>query len=53
MKDITQRIAYYTRKVKERALHHPAKVLPAKFTYRHDRLMCYKRLIHQQIKEAK
>ncbi|WLR53591.1 hypothetical protein LC048_13770 [Mesobacillus subterraneus] len=52
MKIIDQRIAYYTRKVAERVSHHPAKVLPAKYTYRNYRLMLYKRLMHQQIKAA-
>lgn len=52
MKTIDQRIAYYTRKVAERVSHHPAKAVPAKFTYRNYRLMQYKRLMHQQIKSA-
>lgn len=49
MKTIDQRIAYYTRKVAERVSHHPAKAVPAKYTYRNYRLMLYKRLMHQQI----
>lgn len=49
MKTIDQRIAYYLRKVAERGSIHPAKVVPAKYTYRNYRLMLYKRLMHQQI----
>jgi hypothetical protein len=48
-KDVTHRIAYYTRKVKERISHHPAKKLPSKYTYRHERLMAYKKLMFKQI----
>jgi predicted GIY-YIG superfamily endonuclease len=50
-KDVTQRIAYYTRKVAERVSHHPAKKLPAKYTYRYERLMIYKMLMHDAIQE--
>lgn len=49
MKRIDQRIAYYTRKVAERVSHHPAKELPASYTYRTDRLLCYKRKLRQLI----
>jgi len=48
-KDITHRIAYYLKKVNERMSHHPAKLLPAKFTHRNERLMLYKTLMHRQI----
>ena len=52
MKTIDQRIAYYLKKVAERGSHHPAKAIPAKYTYRNYRLILYKRLMHQQIKAA-
>ena len=48
-KDVTQRIAYYTKKVAERTLHHPAKKLPMKFTFRNERLIVYKKLMHDLI----
>jgi hypothetical protein len=48
-KDVTHRIAYYLKKVAERSSHHPAKKLPAKYTYRHQRLMNYKKLMHELI----
>lgn len=46
-----KRIAYYLGKVSERASHHPAKVLPSKYTYRHERLMLYKSLMHELFKK--
>jgi hypothetical protein len=52
MKTIDQCIAYYTRKVKERVLHHPAKALPVAYTYRNYRLMLYKRLLDQRIQDT-
>jgi hypothetical protein len=48
-KDVTHRIAFYTRKVTERMAHHPSEVLPAKFIHRQERLMQYKKLMHQLI----
>jgi hypothetical protein len=51
-KDITHRIAYYTRKVAERMSHHPAKRLPAKYTFRHERLMTYKKRMFELIADA-
>ncbi|WML38670.1 hypothetical protein RCG19_15895 [Neobacillus sp. OS1-2] len=48
-KDVTNRIAYYLKKVNERMSHHPAKKLPAKFTHRNERLMLYKTMMHRQI----
>ncbi|MCL6571730.1 MAG: hypothetical protein K6T88_08585 [Bacillus sp. (in: Bacteria)] len=51
-KDVTHRIAYYVRKVKERTSHHPAKILPAKYTFRHERLMVYKKRMFELITEA-
>jgi hypothetical protein len=53
MKTIDQRIAYYLRKVAERGSLHPAKAVPAKYTYRNYRLMLYKRLMHQQIEATR
>jgi hypothetical protein len=52
MKGIDQRIAYYTRKVKERVMHHPAKKQPAAYKYRNYRLMQYKRLLDQRIQTS-
>lgn len=48
-KDVTQRIAYYTRKVAERVSYHPANKLPLKFTYRNERLIVNKKLMHNLI----
>jgi hypothetical protein len=50
-KPITYRIEYYTRKVKERTSHHPAKALPTSYKYRSERLRLYKSLMHQQIEK--
>lgn len=52
-KDVTLRITYYLRKVAERGSIHPSKKLPVKYTYRHDRLMLYKKLMHQQIENLR
>lgn len=49
MKDITHRIAYYTRKVAERGSVHPAHLKPKSHTYRADRLLKYKAMMHEQI----
>lgn len=46
---LDQRITYYLRKVEEKESIHPAKKQPASFTYRNERLMLYKKLMHQQI----
>jgi hypothetical protein len=51
-KDVTHRIAYYLRKVAERTSIHPSKKMPAKFTYRHDRLMLYKKMMHKLIEDG-
>ncbi|AGK52002.1 hypothetical protein [Bacillus sp. 1NLA3E] len=51
-KDITHRIAYYVRKVNERMSFHPSKKLPAKYTYRHERLMAYKKRMFELIEEG-
>jgi hypothetical protein len=51
-KDVSHRIAYYLKKVAERGSIHPAKKQPVRFKYRHERLMAYKKLMHERIKEA-
>jgi hypothetical protein len=48
-KTIDRRIAYYLKKVAEKGSVHPAKKQPRSFTFRHQRLMAYKRLMHEQI----
>lgn len=48
-KGIVQRIAYYTRKVAEKSSIHPAKKPPRAHTYRHQRLLKYKAMMHKQI----
>lgn len=52
-KDITHRIAFYLKKVAEKGSIHPAKKLPRAYTYRHQRLMLYKKLMHQLIEEGR
>lgn len=49
MKNITHRISYYVRKVAERWSIHPSKKPPRAYTYRAQRLLKYKTLMHQQI----
>jgi hypothetical protein len=49
-KSLDQRISYYTRKVRERVSYPRSKALPANFTYRHERLMTYKRIMNEQIR---
>jgi hypothetical protein len=49
-KGVAHRIAYYTRKVAEKFSIHPAKKPPRSYTYRHERLMAYKKMMHEQIK---
>lgn len=51
-KDLTHRIAYYLKKVAEKGSVHPAKKQPRSYKYRSERLMLYKKLMHQQIKAA-
>jgi hypothetical protein len=51
-KDISARIVYYTRKVAERRSHHSSKKLPRAYTFRSQRLMAYKKLMHQLIVEG-
>lgn len=52
-KDVTHRIAYYLKKVAERTAIHPSKKPPRSHTYRHERLMLYKKLMHNQIEEGR
>ncbi|BCB04770.1 hypothetical protein KH172YL63_29030 [Bacillus sp. KH172YL63] len=51
-KEIVHRIAYYTRKVAEKSSVNLAERHPRWFTYRHQRLMAYKKLMHDQINKA-
>lgn len=46
-KEITERIAYFTKKVAEKGAVHPARVQPRSFTYRYQRLMVYKAMMHK------
>ncbi|MEH7419274.1 hypothetical protein V7266_29020 [Neobacillus drentensis] len=48
-KDITHRIAYYTKKIAEKGSIHPSKKQPRAYTYRSQRLMAYKRIMHELI----
>lgn len=50
-KDVTHRIAFYTRKVAEKFSVHPAKALPRNYKYRSERLMVYKQRMHKLIAE--
>jgi hypothetical protein len=50
--DVTRRISYYLKKVNERMSHHPAKILPAKYTYRQERLIQYKKRMNELINKA-
>jgi hypothetical protein len=52
-KNITYRIAYYTKKVAEFGSIHPSKKQPKSYTYRHKRLMSYKKLMSQKINQSK
>ncbi|WP_171050882.1 hypothetical protein [Bacillus sp. BHET2] len=51
-KEIIDRISYYTRKVAEKSSVNLAEKHPKWFTYRNQRLMAYKRLMHNQINKA-
>jgi hypothetical protein len=51
-KDVTHRIAFYLKKVAEKGSIHPAKKPPNRFKYRNERLVLYKKLMHERIKEA-
>jgi hypothetical protein len=50
-KTIVNRVAYFTRKVKEKVSVHPAKVQPRAFKYRNQRLTLYKSLLDKEIAE--
>jgi hypothetical protein len=51
-KDITRRIAFYTKKVAEYGSIHPSKALPIKYRFRNERLALYKKLMHQEIENG-
>ncbi|MGD6899307.1 hypothetical protein [Bacillus infantis] len=51
-KDVTHRIAYYTRKVTERRSHPRSKKLPRSYTFRSQRLLAYKMRMNQLIVEG-
>lgn len=48
-KDVSRRIAFYTRKVAEYGSVHPAQVRPRSYKYRSGRLTLYKKLMHDVI----
>lgn len=50
--EIVHRIHYYTRKVAERSSINRAEKLPRWYTSRHQRLMKYKKLMHDQVNKA-
>ncbi|WP_169819272.1 hypothetical protein [Anaerobacillus arseniciselenatis] len=50
MKEVQHRIAYYLKKVSEKTSVHPAKIPPRSHKYRHERLMTYKKLMHEEFK---
>ncbi len=52
MKTIEARISYYVRKVAQRGAVNRAEKLPRKYTYRNERLQCYKRIMHRYIEEG-
>jgi hypothetical protein len=51
-KELVHRIAYYTRKVAEKSSTNLVEKHPRWYTCRHQRLMTYKRLMHNQINKA-
>jgi uncharacterized protein YnzC (UPF0291/DUF896 family) len=51
-KELIDRISYYARKVAEKSSVNLAEKHPKWFTYRNQRLTAYKRLMHDQIKQA-
>jgi predicted transcriptional regulator len=53
MKHITHRIAYYLRKVAEKGSIHPSRKQPVRFKYRNERLMVYKKRMHELIEANK
>lgn len=52
MKTLPERIAYYLRKVAEKGSIHPAKKQPVAYKYRQQRLMLYKKLMHEEIERS-
>jgi hypothetical protein len=52
-KDATHRIPYYLKKVAEKGSVHPSKKPPRSYTYRQERLMLYKKLMHKQIERER
>jgi hypothetical protein len=48
-KDVTHRIAFYTRKLSQYWSVHPAKKRPVAHTFRLERLKAYQKLMHEQI----
>jgi hypothetical protein len=50
--EIVHRIHYYTRKVAERSSINRSEKLPRWSTSRHQRLMKYKKLLHDQINKS-
>lgn len=50
-KDVSHRIAYFTRKLAQFGAHHPAKKQPRSHKYRHQRLMQFKDAMHKLIAE--
>jgi hypothetical protein len=51
-KGLPLRIAYYLSKVVDKNSVHISKKQPVRFKYRNERLALYKKLMHEQIKEA-
>jgi hypothetical protein len=52
-KDITHRIAYFTCKVAEKGSVHPSRKQPRSYKYRNERLLLYKKLLHERIEEIR
>lgn len=48
-RDVAHRISYYLKKVAEKGSVHPAKKQPRSYTFRSERLMIYKKLMHEAI----
>lgn len=52
-KEISHRIAYYLKKVAEKGSIHPSKKQPDRFKFRNERLMVYKKWMHELIEANK
>ena len=50
-KSVSDRVAYYVKKVAQMGAVHPAMKKPRSHTYRHQRLMNYKDAMHKQIND--